>query len=116
MRVFIDDGDVVLAFAPLEVPLAFKRQLRVPLDRITSAQVMPRSAVPYGPLLRAPGAHIPGLIRYGSYGTKPDRQFWAVTRADPVLVIDVTDWDYARLVVRVADPSAAAASIAAAMP
>ena len=39
MRVFIEGGDAVFALAPLEVPLAFKRQLRVPLNRIASVQV-----------------------------------------------------------------------------
>lgn len=111
MKVKISDGTLTLRLAPLEVPLAFKAKLEVPIHRIVSAEGTPRSEVPHGPLIRAPGTYIPGLVRFGSYGRKPNRQFWAVFRQDPVLVIDIEGWDYQRLVVGVPDPAQAAGTI-----
>lgn len=117
MRVSIsEDGrNVELRLAPLEIPLAFKSKLEVPLEKITTAQATPRAEVPHGPLLRAPGAYVPGLFRYGSYGRKPNRQFWAVARHDPVLVVDVESWEYARIVAGVSDAARTAGSIQLAM-
>jgi hypothetical protein len=95
--------------------LSFKTRLEVPVDRIRAAEAMPRAEVPFRPMIRAPGAYIPGLLRFGSYGRKPNRHFWAVFRQDPVLVVDIDDWDYARLVVGVADAAQTAGSIQVAM-
>ena len=64
-----------------------------------------------GTWLRAPGTHIPGLVRYGSYGREPNREFWAVYRQREVLVVTVGDWAYSRLVLATKDPHADAATI-----
>lgn len=55
------------------------------------------------------------MIRYGSYGRAPHREFWAVRRQRWVLVITVDDWDYARVVLGMGDPDSHAVSIAAAL-
>ena len=105
MKITVSDDGRTVAFrlAPLQVPLAFKSKLEVPVEAIRSVQAMSRSEVPHGPLIRAPGTYIPGLARFGSFGRKPNRHFWAVARHDPVLVIDLEGWEYARIVVGVAD-------------
>lgn len=79
---------------------ALKGRLNIPADKIRSVEVLPRREVPpgTGTLLRLPGTHVPGLIRHGSYGRGPNREFWAVYRQDEVLVISVDDWDYCRVV------------------
>ena len=117
MKVVIsDDGRVALfSLAPLEALLALKRNLEVPVDRITSAIATPRADVSFGPIIRAPGTYIPGLVRFGSYGRKPNRHFWAVFRQNPVLVVDCEDWDYTRLVVGVKDAAHSAGALQLAM-
>jgi hypothetical protein len=117
MRISVaDDGrTIVFRLSPLQVPLAFKSKLEVPVEAIKAAEAVPRSEVPFGPMVRAPGAFIPGLIRFGSYGRKPNRHFWAVIRHDPVLVVDLENWEYKRLVIGVDDAAQAAGSIQAAM-
>jgi hypothetical protein len=84
---------------------ALKGRLEVPLSRINSVDVLARAHVPPTPgtWLRAPGTHVPGLIRYGSYGREPQREFWAVYRQRYVLAIGVDGWDYHRLVLGVKD-------------
>jgi len=75
--------------------------------------VLDRNAVrrTEGTWLRAPGAYVPGLIRYGSYGREPVREFWMVRRQRRVVVINVRDWAYHRLILGVSDPEAFAAAV-----
>ncbi|MDF1596501.1 MAG: hypothetical protein P1T08_10470 [Acidimicrobiia bacterium] len=117
MKVVIsDDGRFALfRLGPLEALLALKRELEVPVDRITSARAMARGDVSYGPIIRAPGTYIPGLVRFGSYGRKPNRHFWAVFRQDPVLVVESENWDYTRLVVGVRDAGHTAGALQVSM-
>jgi hypothetical protein len=113
ISVTIDDGEVRIRLGGLDGLLAMKREVAVPLNRIVSASVMPRHSVPAGEgtWLRAPGTHLPGLVRHGSYGREPHRELWAVFRPDDVLVIEADGWDYARIVLGAADPGRIAAGI-----
>ena len=110
-----DGRTVTFRLAPLQVPFAFKSRLEVPVEAIKSVEAMPRAEVPHGPIIRAPGTFVPGLARFGSYGRKPNRHFWAVLRHDPVLVVDLDSWEYARIVVGVDDAARDAGSIQMAM-
>ena len=103
------EGDVVVvSLTGLNRIFAIKGRLDITKSHITSVEVMPRKAVPPTPgtWLRAPGTFVPGLIRHGSYGREPNREFWAVYRQRDVLVISVTDWAYSRLVLATRDPRA----------
>lgn len=84
---------------------ALKGRLDVPLGSIERVEVLERRAVPRtrGTWLRAPGTYIPGLIRYGSFGRVPHREFWAVYRQRNVVVLTITGWDYSRLVLGLRD-------------
>lgn len=97
--------------------LAIKRHLQIPTHLITGVEAMNRKAVPpgEGTWLRAPGTYIPGLIRHGSYSRPPHREFWAVFRQKQVLVINIRDWDYVRVVLGIRDPETHAAAIATAI-
>jgi hypothetical protein len=105
-----EPGMLTIRLSGVDAVLSLKRRLDVPGHRITSVDVVPRRDVPRSPgtWLRAPGTHLPGVARYGSYGRRPRREFWAVRRQDPVLMIEAADWDYARIVLGVPDPGTAA--------
>jgi hypothetical protein len=62
-----------------------------------------------------PGSYVPGLVHYGSYGTSPNREFWAVFRQQRLLVVDIEAWRYARLVLAVRSPDMIAADIQGAL-
>ena len=83
--------------------LSLKAHLEIPWPKITAVRAMNQRDVPYteSTWLRAPGGYLPGLFRHGSYGWKPNREFWAVYRQTRVLVIDIDDWDYHRVVLGV---------------
>jgi hypothetical protein len=108
IRLQLERDLVVVSLSGLARVLAVKGRLDIPRSRITSVEVMPRKDVPStrGTWLRAPGTYLPGLIRYGSYGREPNREFWAVRRQREVLVIGVSDWAYTRLILGTRDPHA----------
>ena len=95
---------------------AAKGQVEVPLSHVRGAAVRPREeARKESGVLRTPGTSLPGKVREGTFrSASGDRQFWAVRRADRVLVIDLQDEPYSRIVLEVADPEAVAARIQAA--
>jgi hypothetical protein len=106
IRLQLRDDLIVVKLSGFGRLFAVKGRLDIPKSHITSVDVMPRKAVPPTPgtWLRAPGTHIPGLIRYGSYGREPNREFWAVLRQREVIVIGITDWAYSRLILTTRDP------------
>ncbi len=108
IRVQLSGDLIVVKLWGLGRLFALKGRLDVPKSHVTSIDVMPRKAVPPTPgtWLRAPGTHLPGLIRYGSYGREPNREFWAVYRQREVIVIGITDWAYSRLILATRDPHA----------
>lgn len=103
---------IVVRLGLIDSIFALKGRLDIPASHVTSVQVMERAAVPLteGTWLRAPGTYVPGLIRYGSYGREPKREFWLVSRHRRVVVIEVRDWAYHRLVLGVPDPNTFAAT------
>jgi hypothetical protein len=115
MRIETDLAHVTITMSPIETVLAIKRRLKVPITAIESVAAMDRGDVPVGSLIRAPGAHVPGLIRYGSYGVGEKRQFRATTRRARVLVIETPGWEYSKIVLSIADPDQVAGTISAAL-
>jgi hypothetical protein len=113
ISVTIEEGDLRVRLRGIDRLLAIRREVTVALDRIVGAAAVPRGSIPVGEgtWLRAPGTHIPGLVRHGSYGREPHREFWAVFRRDPVLVIETAGGDYTRIVLGIGDPEGIAAGI-----
>lgn len=109
-------GDsIVIELDPIDAVFAVKRRLDIPRSHVVAVEVLDRSDVPSteGTWLRAPGTHLPGLVRYGSYGKEPLREFWMVRRQGRVVMVDVRDWAYHRLVLGVRDPDRLASQIRA---
>lgn len=113
----VESQMLLVRLGPIGRVLAVKRRLEIPLHLVDGAAAMDREDIPPGDgtWLRAPGTHIPRLIRYGSYGRAPHREFWAVMRQKRVLVVTVADWDYTRVILGMSDPDTPAASTSAAL-
>ena len=107
---------IIVELSGIAVLGAMRRRVEIPTDRITSVSVRPPKEVKWGNAwLRLPGTHIPGVIRYGSYGVGAGREFWVMTRQSEVVVIEADGGPYRRIVLGLADPHSVAGAITVAM-
>ena len=108
----IGDAELTVRLSGFSGALALTTHLVVPLADVVGARVVPiEEARAEGRGLRAPGVHVPGVFRAGSYRTEDSWQFWYVSHADSVLVIDLDHDKYQRLVLEVAEPESLAERI-----
>jgi hypothetical protein len=104
----IEGDELVLRITGWDALFALSRGMRIPVMEIAGVAVFPRRLVP-ATGWRLPGTSLPGVIRFGSYGTGSERDFWMVRKAEQVLVIQLQPGAaYRRLVLEVADPHAEA--------
>ena len=115
LELSVSDSKLSVHLSGVSGALAMKSHLELPLSEVQDAKVMPLTeAREEGKGIKVPGVRIPGVFRSGSYRTDDSWQFWYVARADDVLVIDLADDKYERIVLEVDDPQAEADKINAA--
>lgn len=97
-----DDG---LAVEPhgLDKVLSFKRELQVPWDHVRGATQDDR-IVEESKGIRGPGTSLPGKWA-GTFRKDGSASFWNVGGAGAVIVVELRDEPYARLVLSVDDPT-----------
>lgn len=109
-RISIEGEDLVVEIEGLDKLWALKSRLVIPLVNVRGATADPGMIKePKG--IRAPGAHVPGVITAGTFHIDGERVFWDVHDGTRAVVIELADQRYARLVVEVADPPAAVAFV-----
>jgi hypothetical protein len=114
VSVQVEDGLLGVHLSGLDRLLALKGKLAVPLNAVSSVEAKSREeiqALP-GRWLRLPGTYVPSMVHHGSYGWRPNRDFWALFRQERVLVIRLKGWDYRRIVLGMEDPDRVAAELA----
>lgn len=104
-QVHIDGDTLVVEIEGLDKLWALKSRLGIPLSNVRGATNDPGIVKePKG--LRAPGAHLPGVIVAGTFHIDGERVFWDVHDPAQAVVIELADERYARLVIQVSDPRA----------
>ncbi len=73
--------------------------IAVPLAQIQTVGTTLPPSDPW--MIRAPGTGLPGILAAGTFYSRRGREFWYVTAESPVLVLDVADFYYKRLVLNV---------------
>jgi len=89
---------------------ALKSRLEIPLAHIKAVRVDSEIAT-HVKGLRTLGTHLTGVITAGTFRQEGDRVFWNVHHAEKVIVIELHDERYTKLVIEVADPPATVATI-----
>jgi hypothetical protein len=109
----IEDGEVVVALSRWEKVSAVHGDVRVPLSSVEDVSV---SAQPFGELrgLRAPGAGWPRGIALGTWRYRGGKDFAALYRRRPAVIVGLRDAGFERLLISVDDAEAVAARIRAA--
>jgi hypothetical protein len=88
---------------------AWSRGVEVPLMSIRDIGVAKTRDVPRG--LRMPGTFFPRVLTAGTFRKNGEKSYWLVARGREVLVIELEDERYDRLVLDVQDPHMAAAAL-----
>lgn len=110
----LDGGDVVVHLRPLEVVLAWRREVRVPLSELRTVQV-DQSPLESLSLWRFPGLAWPGSFALGSRRSPSGREFAAAYAGRPAVVLQSEGGRWQRVVVSHQDAVAVAAEVAAAL-
>lgn len=91
---------------------ALKSRLEIPLSHVAGAKVGAEVAHPaWWKSLRLTATQIPWVVTAGTFYQEGERVFWDVHDPEKVVVIQLKDERYARLVIGVDDPPATAAAI-----
>lgn len=93
---------------------ALASRLEVPLQHIAGVEVSPPDAHGVWHGLRMGGTNLPGVITAGRFLQQGEWAFWDVHDPDKSIAIRLHDEGYAKLVIGVDDPQAAAVTINAA--
>jgi hypothetical protein len=109
-RLEIEGASLVLRLSLLERLGALSGQPRVPLAAIREVRV---TAKPWKELkgIRAPGTGWPGTIALGTWRHDGVKDFCAVYRKRPGVVVALDGTKYARFVVSAADPTSVVETI-----
>jgi hypothetical protein len=109
----VEGGTLVVHLSPLEKLGAFRGDVRVARTAVRAVRVV---ADPWPELrgIRAPGTGIPGVIALGTRRGRGTRDFAAVYRRRPAVVVELEGDRFDRLVVTDDDAVATAAALSAA--
>lgn len=106
-----ENGELVLRLSRREKLGAFHGDIRVPLSSVQDVRVSRR---PFAEVrgTRAPGTGMPRVIALGTWRDRKGKEFVALYRGKPGVIVDLRDAPYRRLIVAADDPEAVAAAIA----
>lgn len=107
-----EDGDLVLRLSRWEKLGAFHDDVRVPLSAIEHVSVSP---TPFREMrgMRAPGTGVPGVTALGTWRYRGGKDFAALYRGKPAVIVHLRGAPYQRLLVSADDAEAIAAAMLA---
>jgi hypothetical protein len=106
----VDNGAVEVHLSALEKAGALHGTVRVPLGSVKAVRVV-EDAWPELRGIRAPGTGLPGEIMLGTCRGSFGKDFCAVYRHRPAVILDLQGEEYQRLIVTQDDPQAAAGAL-----
>jgi hypothetical protein len=95
LKLEISNGKLRIDLGDLEKVLAVRGGFEIPLENIVKAGTEAHRTG--WRETRAPGTHLPGAIKAGTYYTPRGREFWYVTEKG-VLVLELEHESYTRIV------------------
>jgi hypothetical protein len=112
----ITNQTLILEVQGFDKVWALKSRLEIGLDHIRAVSADSPATLKWWKAIRMPGTYLPGVITAGTFYQDGKRLFWDVHNPANAIVIELGDDRYDQLIVEVANPAAALASITAALP
>ena len=106
-----EGSEIVLRLNDLEKAGALHGDVRVPASAVTAVRV---TSTPFRELrgIRAPGTGFPGVVALGTWRHRSGRDFAAVYRGGPAVVVELEGAEYSRLLVSAHDADVVVSSLA----
>ena len=99
MKLSINENLLHIKMNPVEIMLSHRSAFNIPFDHISLVSTE-KPKYNWGQI-RAPGTHIPFLIKSGTFYGRNSKEFWQTTAGIPYLVIELINWDYNRIVLTI---------------
>src|SRR5256885_326326 len=114
-QVSVSENKLVVEMQGWDKLWALKSRLEIPIVHIKAVRADPE--IGRGPRkgFRMLGTYLPGVITAGTFRQEGGTVFWNVHRPENVIVIELHDERYAKLVIEVTEPSVAVATISNAL-
>ena len=90
---------------------SFRSRLEIPLAHIKGAHADPNPAMGLFDGLKLMGTAIPSIFKAGTFYQEGDYVFWDVRHPEKTIVVELDHEHFGKLIIEVADPSAAVSLI-----
>ena len=111
VEVRIDGDKAVFTVQGWDKLWALRSQLEIPLAHIIDVHTDAAPKMGWFQGLKVLGTYIPNVFRAGTFYQDGGWVFWDVLNADKVIVVELHDERFRKLVIEVADPTAAVQEI-----
>jgi hypothetical protein len=115
-QVSVVDGAFVLEVEGWDKLWALKSHLAIPIEHVVRVYADPKIAESWWKGVRLGGTHVPGVIAAGTFYQHHNWIFWDVHNPENVIVVDLRDEHYAKLIIEVSDPADTVARLQLALP
>jgi hypothetical protein len=107
-----EGGDLVVMMNDLEKLGALRREVRVPLAAVRNVRV---TESPFSDLrgIRAPGTGLPGVTALGTWRYRGGKDFAALYRGAPAVIVELEGAEFKRLLVSAHDAACVRDDLAA---
>jgi hypothetical protein len=112
----LSGGKLVLEVEGWDKLWSLKSHLSIPIEHVVRVYADSKIAEPWWQGLKIAGTHVPGVISAGTFYHHGDWVFWDVHNPENVVVVDLRDERYAKLIIEVRDPADTVARLRAALP
>jgi len=112
-NVSISDRNLIVEVEGWDKLWSLRSHLVIPIGHVNRVYADPTIAEGWWHGFRVGGAEIPGVITAGTFYQHGNWIFWDVHNPENVIVIDLHDERYEKLIVEVADPSETVARLQA---
>ena len=105
--VSIDNTLAVFTLKGMDRFWAMKGEIRIPLNHIVGMREQPSPSMGWFDGFKLIGTDFPNRFRAGTYYQNGGKVFWDARQGEKVLVVDLKDEGYKKLIVQVDSPASA---------